>query len=460
MRKRLITGIVALAMVSSLAACGNKEPEATTAADNVSSTEIETVAETEAATEEAIDPAEQYPANIDPSAIHPGSLNSDEDTSDRWYPNGDTSSELCFTLTQTSKQDDCVGLAFCLYKLDASGNEIDMCDMPLRDGGNGHGITPEFTLMADKSQTYEFDLTFQDNFTCYDFKTNTVWKRCHPDFGCKDQSWWDDAFSGLVAYRDISSVKYQQIVFNEDHTFVESVTDMDDMTGRWEVQAANVLMLIYDNAEDAGTQVVDAGGLLEDGGETADATTLSENWQQEFNITADGKVTEFGLFPTYDDDMNLTGYEAAFELTTKDQLDAIAKEKQEKAEASKSSGSPYPTPDTDNIMEYNFDGVNLEQEPDVVIENIDWDTVDDFNRELNDGDKDGYVFEVHGEFQGSVLYVFTEDHEHNMWLPIWTVGDVERPEKGTNVIIKGVIWHKDSNYYLFYDNDHIQVVEE
>ena len=83
----------------SLCACGKNEPAAEP------ETETQTVEE-----EETTDPADIYTANIDPSEIHPGSLNSDEDTSDRWYPNGDTSSEISFTLTKTSKQDDCVGL--------------------------------------------------------------------------------------------------------------------------------------------------------------------------------------------------------------------------------------------------------------------------------------------------------------------------------------------------------------
>ena len=340
MRKRLLSSVIAIAMAASLSACGGAESTTEAVTEKV------TEATTEATTE---DPAVKYPANIQPSKIHPGSVNSDEDTSERWYPNGDTSSEISFTLTQTASVDDCVGLAFCLYKTE-NGVDVDMIDMPLRDGGDGHAITNEFTFTVDKETKYDFDLTFQDNFTCYDFKTDTVWKRSHPDYGCKDQSWYDDAFSGLVAYRDLSSVKYQQIVMNEDHTFVESVTDMDDMTGHWECQASNVLMLIYDNPEDSGVQVIDGSSLLEDGGESGAETTYSDSWQQEFNISADGKVTEFGLFPKYDEEMNLVGYESAFELTTKDELEALEKERQEKAEAAKNAGSPYPVPEVNRIL--------------------------------------------------------------------------------------------------------------
>ena len=449
---------LAMGVGLTLAACDVKE------LDTKPETNVEEEEEVEEAEEEVVDPVVKYPANIDPSMIHPGSLNSDEDTSDRWYPNGDTSSELTFTLTQTSKRDDCVGLAFCQYKV-LDGKDDDLIDMPLRDGGNGHAVTGEFTFMKDKSVTYDYDFTFQDNFTCYDFKTGTVWKRCHPDFGCKDQQWYNDAFAGLVAYRDLSSTKYQQIVLNEDGTFVESVTGMDDMMGRWEVQAANVLMLIYDNAEDAGIQVVDAGSLLEDGGESGSETTYSNSWQQEFTITADGKVTEFGLFPVYDDDMNLTGYKPAFELTTKANLEALQKEKEEAIAASLAAGSPYPNPEVDNIMDITLDGVNLDQEPDYVIENIEWDDKeadnyrDKVSKLMKSEDAKGCVFELHGQFVSGGFKFFTADGAHSMMGMTWIAGGGDKPENDRDLIIKGVLWQYGTNWYVFYDLDHVTYVD-
>ena len=438
--KRKLCVVLALAMALSITACGGKGKT------------TETEATTEATTE-AKSPEEMYPATIDPRDIHPGSLNSDEDTSERWYPEGDTSSAMCFTLTQTRPEDDCVGLAICFYKT-IDGNDDDLIDMPLRDGGNGHAITKEFTFMKDKSETYDFDFTFQDNFTCYDFKSGKVWKRAHPEYGCKDQSWYDDAFKGLVAYRDLASgAKFQQIVMNDDGTFVESVTDMDDMTGRWEVQGSNVLMLIYDNEGD-GVQTIDGGGLLENGGEDADETTTGNTWQQEFNISADGKVTEFGLFPVYDDDMNLTGYDAAFELTTKDELDALEKEKQEKADASKAAGSPYPVPEVENIMDITLEGVNMDQDPDYVVETMSWDDKT-FANQMRDGDLDGYVFEVHGFAEKGGFYVPYDDGEHKAMFMIWPINGAPKPKDATNIVLKGVLWHYGSNYYVFYDADHI-----
>ena len=443
---------LALGVGLSLTACTGKEP------DTKPETEPE-VEEAQSEPEEVIDPVVKYPANIDPSEIHPGSLNSDEDTSERWYPNGDTSSELSFTLTQTSKRDDCVGLAFCQYKT-LNGSDDDLIDMPLRDGGNGHAITGEFTFMKDKSVTYDYDFTFQDNFSCYDFKTGTEWKRAHPDYGCKDQKWYDDAFAGLVAYRDLSSTKYQQIVFNEDGTFVESVTDMDDMKGHWEVQASNVLMLIYDNPEDAGIQVIDGGSLLEDGGESGSETTYSDSWQQEFNISADGKVTEFGLFPVYDDDMNLTGYQPAFELTTKAELEALQKEKEEAIAAALAAGSPYPNPEVDNIMDITLDSVNLDQDPDYVLEYIEWDDKeadnyrDKVSKALKSEDWKGCVFRLHGIFEKGGMKAITEDKAHSMMLMTWPVGG-EKPENDRELDLTGVLWQYGTNWYVFYDMDHV-----
>ncbi len=421
-----------------------------------------TTEQTEAITEKELTPEEKYPATVDPRNIHPGSLNSDEDTSDRWYPDGDTSAEICFTLTQTSPQNDCVGLAYCQYKV-LDGKDDDLIDMPLRDGGNGHGITGEFTFMKDKTVTYDRDFTFQDNFTCYDFKTGTVYKRSHPEHGCKDQEWYDNAFSGLVAYRDLSSKKYQQIVMNEDHTFVESVTGMDDMTGRWEVQASNVLMLIYDDASN-GVQSFDGSALLEDGGESGAETTNTGTWQQEFNISADGKVTEFGLFPQYDDNMNLTGYGSAFELTTKDQLAALKKEKEDAIAASLAAGSPYKNPEVDDIMDITLDGVNLDQEPDHVIEYIEWDNKeadnyrDKVSKNLKSEEWKGTVIEVRGHFSKGGMVATTADGEHTKMIMTWLVGSQEKPENDKDLILKGVLWQYGTNWYIFYDIDHVKYV--
>ena len=438
MKKTSILALIAV-LTLGLAACGKDKP-----AEEPEASEAVTEAP-----EPELSPEEKYPATISPYDIHPGSLNSDEDTSDRWYPDGDINAEYSFTLTQTAKQDDCVGLAFCLYKSDG-----DMVDVRLRDGGNGHAVTNEFQLMADKSQTFDFDFTFQDNFTCYDFKNGKVWKRCHPDYGCKDQAWYDNAFAGLVAYRDLSSVKYQQIVMNEDGTFVESVTGMDDMTGHWAVKAANVLDLVYDNPEDSGVQVIDGGSLLEDGGESGRETTYSDTWQQEFNISADGKITEFGLYPKYDDDMNLTGYAAAFELTSKDKLEEIAKAKAEAAAA----GSPYEMPEVDNLTLITFDAVNMDQEPDYVIDSVVWEERDDLSHKLKE-DYVGYILEVHGVIGNSGVDVPSTDGEHNYSIHLWKVGDGDKPEKGTKVVMKGVLWIASGDPKLFYDLDHVTVIE-
>lgn len=448
---------LALGLGLSLAACGGKEPEAKP------ETEAEDVKEEK---EEAVDPAVKYPANVDPAMIHPGSLNSDEDTSDRWYPNGDTSSEIAFTLTQTSKQNDCVGLSFCQYHVMADGKDDDMIDMPLRDGGNGHAITGEFSFMGDKSVTYDYDFTFQDNFTCYDFKNGVEWKRCHPDYGCKDQSWYDKAFAGLVAYRDLSSVKHQQIVFNEDGTFVESVTGMDDMKGHWEVQAANVLMLIYDNAEDAGIQVVDAGSLLENGGENADATSNSDHWQQEFTISAEGKITEFGLFPYYDDNMNLAGYKPAFEVTTVAEMEAAEKEAKDKAAAEEAAeaqakadalaaGSPYEQPDDKTDLS----GVNLDQVPDFVMDGTqDYNTFNDIKKGI--GNDFGMIFELHGVASGSTYSSYiTVQNDSGKLTQKFTVVIVDADKlldivpDGGNVAITGVLW---SDRFIYTDSKHVK----
>ncbi|MCR4586071.1 MAG: hypothetical protein K5686_10160 [Lachnospiraceae bacterium] len=341
-----------------------------------------------------------------------------------------------------------------------------MADMPLRDGGNGHAITKEFQMMVDKEHTYDFDLTFQDNFTCYDFKEGKVWKRCHPDYGCKDQAWYDAAFSGLVAYRDLSSVKHQQIVMNADHTFVETVSGMDEMKGRWEVKAANVLDLIYDNPEDSGIQAVDAGSLLENGGENAAETTNSDTWQQEFNISADGKVTEFGLFPQYDDDMNLTGYAAAFEVTTVEAMEAQAQAEADAAAAEEAAaaqakadalakGSPYEQPDDKKDLS----GVNLDQTPDFVLDGTqDYDTFNEIKKGL--GSDTGMIFELHGvvTVSGSIVGVIVQNDSGRLEqkFNVVAVDDTDITGiagDGANIAVSGVLW---SDRKIYTDGAHIK----
>ncbi len=162
--------------------------------------------------------------------------------------------------------------------------------------------------------------------------------------------------------------------------------------------------------------------------------------------------------------MNLTGYAAAFELTTKDQLEALAKEKEEAIAAALAAGSPYPNPEVDNITDITLDSVNLDQDPDQVIECIEWDDKeadnyrDKVSKALRSEDWKGYVIEVHGRFESGGMKTTTADGEHSMMVMTWPVGG-EKPENDRNLILKGVLWQYGTNFYIFYDMDHVTYVD-
>lgn len=446
--KKIAAVSLAFAMVLSLASCGN--------ADTAEGNDNETVE----STEEEVAAGE---AVIDPTYIHPGSLNDEkqvEETSDLWYPEGDTDSDDNFFLIYTPHQISNIGLKLQYYK--TIGEHLTFFDAIL-NGGDGHAKTNSKIDLGYDIEPFDMDITFQDDFTCYDNVSKTTWKRSHPDWGCKPQEWYDEAFSGLVGYRDFST-NSQYIILNEDHSFAEQIREGDKITdekkGKWEVKSANVLWLIYDNPEDAGPEAVDitaALGLEDDGEEVEDVTR--NVWPQEFNISEDGKITEFGVYPTFDENNNMS-FKSTFELTTIDEIDAANEASAAAADESKAAGSPYATPE--DIRD--ISGVNLDQTPDYTVEYGDWDGWRELKDSINKGEVEGYVGEIHGIMSVAVATVSisygSDEESHNSWIDL-TVADStdfsELPEDGTKVKITGVFWKSGNNPYLVTDKAHIVI---
>ena len=438
--KKLIAVGVMLSAIIMCCSCGENKSDSTANS------------ETTAATEATIDPEVQYPNNIDPKKLHPGSLNSEDqsaDTSDRWYPDGDTSSEYFFMLTQTSSVhcDTGIGFDYCkgegdgyLFSggyLQTSGTHIKVVD----NDGKDAVLQPA----PSDNKTFSFDLTFQDNFTAYDFVSGTVYKRANPDVGCKDESWYDDAFAGKVAYRTFSSQgSYQKIAFNADHTFTE--TNDDDpsktYTGKWEIKAANVCWLIYDDPEAAGiaksADVTSALGFGENSEE------LDNNvWQQEFTIDESGKVTEFGVYPVYDADGKMS-FNSAFFFGT--EAEAIA--------ACEEANKPD---DLDDLSKYDLDGTPVA----VLKAGEDYDTACDFNGAVGLGDT--YmreVVEIHGNvhYVGPAFKVIVPTTKRELQFYFHVAGDPDKstlPEEGTAVCVKAVVL-KGNQKTLVTDAAHIK----
>ncbi|MBQ9233657.1 MAG: hypothetical protein IJ167_06445 [Lachnospiraceae bacterium] len=470
--KVLSSVLIASMLVGSLTACGKseKKTEATEANETTEAAEA-----TEATTEEI-----KGEALVDPAYIHPGSYNDLEDpfgdTSDYWYPEGDVNADYFIMFGQTSHDFSNIGLDIEIDTLNDKGTYVnqDFGGAPLNEK-DGHVTIDEPMDLNDGRGTVDFDITFQDNFTCYDFVTGTTFMRAHRQWGCKPQSWYDDAFSGMVAYRDFSTDS-QYITLNDDHTFVEQIIESngdvsEEMTGTWEIKASNVCWLIYDNPEDAGPDAVDitqALGVEDEGGEYKDVT--KGVWPLEFEITEDGKVTAFGLYPKYNDDYTETiGYESTFLITSVDEMEnakqaeadaeaaAEAAEAQAKEDA-KNSGSPYEQPDDKKDLS----GVNLDQTPDIEVVDGAWD-YDTFNDFKSKYDKD--------EYKGMIVKLTGELGTISTWREVKVKNETGRLEKtvtieivdgdgstigedGATVTVVGVVW---GDKKLYTDMAHISV---
>ena len=115
-------------------------------------------------------------------------------------------------------------------------------------------------------------------------------------------------------------------------------------------------------------------------------------------------------------------------------------------------------PEVDNLTQITFDTVNMDQDPDYVIDSVVWEERDDLKHKL-EGDYVGYILELHGEVGDSGVNIRSTDDQHNYSIHLWHVGDGEKVQKGQKVILKGVLWIASGDPKLFYDSEHVTVVE-
>ena len=448
--KKLTATALMLTMVLSLSACGSPAGSNSSAADSAAAdTSAAEVQQGETISEE-----EQYPAVIDPSEIHPGSLNGDEDldsTSDKWYADGDTSSDHFFRIEQMTTAQSNIGRDIEYCKDHEDGYLFSGC--PLQ-GNDGHAVGDETLKISGEEETMEFDLTFQDNFTCYNWKTGTVWKRCHPTAGAKDIEWYDKAFAGNTAYVEWSSASYERIHFNEDHTFIEEHDDDPEQTytGTWEVKATNVVWLHFDDPVAANVPQpsgLDISGEFT-GGETEAANEdepLIDYVPQEFDIDDSGKITAFGLYPSYNADGS-TEYKATYCFGTDEEIEAQLAEKNAGA-----AGQPE---------DYNeLTASDLAGDPEVVVEKGDNDAASTLQMAMMGDDVGGKIVEIHGTVKasGSSYYIVVPQEgtsfQTRFYLFIANKPAAEElPQDGADAVVKAVVWKIGNQWELVTDAEH------
>ena len=450
MKTKFVNKLVCMSMATvmicgSLAGCTSEEPEV--------QGEVEATEEVEATPE--LSKEELYPATVSPASIHPGTLNSTEQldsTSDRWYPDGDTSSEHYFRLTQMTTEQSNIGLDIEYCKDQGDGYLYSGCAL---QGKDGHAVGESTLQISGEEETIDFDLTFQDAFTCYNWATDTVWKRCHPTAGAKDISWYDAAIAGNIAYVEFAGLSYERITFAEDHTFVSEHDDDPNQTytGTWEVKATNLVWLHFDDPIAAGiTQPVDiteeVGFEASDDGEDV----LYDVVPQEFDIDENGKITAFGVYPTYDVDGNM-GFSATYCFGTEEEIQAQLEER--------SAGAAGQPEDYNDLTADDLAGA-----PDFVVEQGDNDAASDLQVAMMSDDMAGKIVEIHGtvDVAGSSYSIIVPKEgsstKTKFYLFIANKPSAEfLPQEGEEAVVKAIIWKINDNWELVTDENNFSAIQ-
>ena len=145
--------------------------------------------------------------------------------------------------------------------VDAEGNENGIWDLELVDN--------HLKTKADAAEKRQVDITFQDNFTCYDAVSDTTYLR-----GDRSEEEYQTLVAGRVFVDDAADPEKFKVSFFEDGTTEQSMKG-DAIEGTWIVETTNVVRCHYttDTSEwdteyrfvfdDAG-----AGAKLDDGSPT------------------------------------------------------------------------------------------------------------------------------------------------------------------------------------------------
>lgn len=245
-KNALLAGGSALLLALSLGACGGSESANQT--DNGSTTSAE---EPKTYSQDAA---------VHPEDIHPGwVLDSDNNvggTSDLWYPVTDDSSAEGLYFTNAGN-DAGMDVTF----VDNDGGEDSVWDLEVVDD--------HLKTKADASDKRQVDITFQDDFTCYDAVSGTTYLR-----GASAAKDYEELFTAKAFVLDKDDPEKRMMSFADDGT-VTLTTGDKVASGTWKVAAVNMAEVHFksDTSEwdDEYRVILDEGGNaieLDEGGST------------------------------------------------------------------------------------------------------------------------------------------------------------------------------------------------
>jgi hypothetical protein len=167
-------------------------------------------------------------AGIDPTEINPGWISDSDNTSDMWWPDGDQSASECLYFTNAAND---AGMTVTFVDV-ASEFEDSVWGLELSDG---HLVT-----QAD-SDSRAVDITFQDNFTCYDAISGTTYKR-----GDRSEADYQALVAGMAFADDPANPEAWMLSFNEGGELVQTY-DGEPTYGSWLVQTPNVVYIVLNS---------------------------------------------------------------------------------------------------------------------------------------------------------------------------------------------------------------------
>ena len=200
----------ALLLALSLAACGGSASSQQSSGGQASTTQAKT---------------SSTDASVDPALINPGWLPDQEDyvagTSDLWYPIGSNGKgeRLYFT---NAANDAGIDVTF----VDAEEHEDNVWDLEVSSG--------HLKTLSSASDKRKVDITFQDDFSCYDAVADIHYERASSSADDYVKLFCEHPF-----VEDADSPDKYKVTFSTDGS-VTIKNGEDEYSGTWKVAAVNV----------------------------------------------------------------------------------------------------------------------------------------------------------------------------------------------------------------------------